>query len=624
MIKQNDGCPASQSTATTSSIDASTQTIGELLSELKIQSDSLHRTQAELKAARDIFNEFYDSVPVSYLTLDLDGLIVMSNYAASELLGVNRENLWHTPFVQFIADADHGKWTKFFLGVLRNDQPKSCDFQLQRFDGSIVYALIDTQVQHGNNIHSVRITVSDFTEKMQVEARLHESELKLRVIFEGALDGILLVNAITRRFVSGNPAICRMLGYSAAELTQLEIADVHRSEDLPRISEQFEKHMRGEAKLAEDIPFKRCDGSVFYADITSAPVLLNGNTYLVGIIRDITERKQMDEFRCVSALKYELLFESSRDALMILEPPSWRFTAANEATLHLFGATSVAEFTSLGPWDISPEVQPDGCISSSKAQKMISIAMSEGAYLFEWEHQRLNGKVFAAEVLLTRMQSGDELFLQATVRDITERKQAEREHIEAQILADNEKKFRQLAFYDALTLLPNRRLLNDRLAQARAASKRSNKYCALMFVDLDNFKPLNDRHGHDVGDLLLIEVAHRVTCCLREMDTVARFGGDEFVVLLSELDVDYAQSMEQARIVAEKIRMALAESYRFDMLLDGDSDPIEHRCTSSIGLVVFINHENTPEEILKWADMAMYQAKENGRNRVKFFDPNEV
>jgi diguanylate cyclase (GGDEF)-like protein len=139
---------------------------------------------------------------------------------------------------------------------------------------------------------------------------------------------------------------------------------------------------------------------------------------------------------------------------------------------------------------------------------------------------------------------------------------------------------------------------------------------------LDNFKLLNDRHGHDMGDLLLIEVAHRVTRCLREMDTVARFGGDEFVVLLSELDVDYAQSMEPARIVAEKIRMTLAESYRFDMLLDGDSDPIEHRCTSSIGLVLFINHENTTVEILKWADMAMYQAKENGRNRVQFFDPN--
>ena len=591
MIKKNDGTPESSPSAMTASIDQTTLTSSKLLNELHMQSEIFKRIQVELKVARDNFRELYDSAPVSYLTVDFDGFILMNNFAASELLGLNRENLLHTPFSQFVAVADRDKWKRFFLGALRNDQQKCCDIKLQRFDSSIFYALIDTQMQHETNGNSVRITVNDFTEKLRVETMLYESELKLRVIFEGALDGILLVDANTKRFISGNPAICRMLGYSAEELAQMEIADIHRPQDLPRINEQFEKHLRGEAQLAEDIPFKRQDGSVFYADITSAPVAVGGRAYLVGIIRDITERKQVDELRRVSALKYELLFESSRDALMILEPPLWKFTAANEATLQLFGATSVAEFTSLGPWDISPVMQPDGCISSVKAQKMIGTAMNDGSNLFEWEHQRLNGKPFAAEVLLTRMQLGDELFLQATVRDITERKQAEREHVEAQILTENEKKFRQLAFYDALTLLPNRRLLND-------------------------------RHGHDMGDLLLIEVAHRVTRCLREMDTVARFGGDEFVVLLSELDVDYAQSMEQARIVAEKIRMTLAESYRFDMLLDGDSYPIEHRCTSSIGLVLFINHENTTVEILKWADMAMYQAKENGRNRVQFFDPN--
>ena len=181
-----------------------------------------------------------------------------------------------------------------------------------------------------------------------------------------------------------------------------------------------------------------------------------------------------------------------------------------------------------------------------------------------------------------------------------------------------EEEIRKLAFYDALTELPNRRLLGDRLDHAMAASKRTGRYGALMFVDLDNFKPLNDRHGHNMGDLLLIEVAHRITGCLREMDTVARFGGDEFVVLLGELDESRHESILQAGVVAEKIRAALAETYR---LIMPEVGILQHHCTSSIGVTLFSNHEESATEILKHADMAMYQAKAAGRNIVRFFQP---
>ena len=188
-------------------------------------------------------------------------------------------------------------------------------------------------------------------------------------------------------------------------------------------------------------------------------------------------------------------------------------------------------------------------------------------------------------------------------------------------LRESENQIRSFAFYDALTQLANRRLLNDRLGQAMAASKRSERYGAVIFLDLDNFKPLNDMHGHDVGDLLLIEVAHRITRCVREMDTVARFGGDEFVVMLSELDADKELSVAQAGIVAEKIRVILAEPYLLTRKQEGNAETtVEHHCTSSLGVVLFINHEASQEEILKWADMAMYQAKENGRNLVHFFE----
>jgi diguanylate cyclase (GGDEF)-like protein len=145
-----------------------------------------------------------------------------------------------------------------------------------------------------------------------------------------------------------------------------------------------------------------------------------------------------------------------------------------------------------------------------------------------------------------------------------------------------------------------------------------------MFLDLDNFKPLNDTHGHVVGDLLLIEVARRLRSCVRQMDTVARFGGDEFIVMLSELDTDKGESTSQARAVAEKIRIRLAEPYALDISREGHAKAtVEHHCTVSIGVALFINHEANEDDVLKWADIAMYAAKDAGRNVIRFFEQDD-
>lgn len=192
-------------------------------------------------------------------------------------------------------------------------------------------------------------------------------------------------------------------------------------------------------------------------------------------------------------------------------------------------------------------------------------------------------------------------------RDITLRKKAEEE-------------IRELAFYDSLTSLPNRRLLSDRLFQAQIVSKRSGYYGAVLFMDLDNFKPLNDTYGHTIGDLLLIQVAQRIRSCLRESDTVARFGGDEFIVLLSELSEDKNASIDQAMVIAEKIRHSLAHPYFLKIPSNTIEEKIvEHHCSASIGCTLFFNHEATQDEIFNQADSAMYTAKENGRNRVHFY-----
>ena len=183
-----------------------------------------------------------------------------------------------------------------------------------------------------------------------------------------------------------------------------------------------------------------------------------------------------------------------------------------------------------------------------------------------------------------------------------------------------EEQVRQLAFFDPLTQLANRRLFLDRLKNAISACRRSNSFGAVLFLDLDNFKPLNDTCGHDAGDLLLIEAANRLRSCVRDSDSVGRFGGDEFVVILATLSSDRERSLEQAGIVAEKIRLRLAAPFVLECR-SGHAQPagVEHHCTASIGLTLF-SEGDIVENVLRQADIAMYQAKEDGGNTVRCFD----
>ncbi|MEI7456247.1 MAG: PAS domain S-box protein [Nitrosomonadales bacterium] len=266
--------------------------------------------------------------------------------------------------------------------------------------------------------HLLGISV-DITERERAANRLSESEEKMRAIVDGALDGIVLLDPDSLRFTSANPAFCKMTGYSQQVMDQLSVRDIHRAEDLPWVAEQLVRHVKGEQVISTDIPVKRQDGQVVFVDIKSAPVVLGGKLYLVGIFRDITERRLADAQLKMSARRHQILFEHSRDALMTLSVPALDFTSANAATLSLFAANSLDEFIALKPWDVSPEHQPDGTLSSDKARQWMQRALESGLCSFEWQHRRLDGTLFTADVLLTRMQLGEELILQATVRDIT-------------------------------------------------------------------------------------------------------------------------------------------------------------------------------------------------------------
>lgn len=215
---------------------------------------------------------------------------------------------------------------------------------------------------------------------------------------------------------------------------------------------------------------------------------------------------------------------------------------------------------------------------------------------------RKNGEIYPEWLTITAVVGKDGKITNyiCAFFDITERKQAE-------------EKIHNLAFYDPLCQLPNRRLLFDRLHQAVTTSARNQTCACLLFIDLDNFKILNDTRGHDIGDLLLIEVGQRLQTCIRESDTLARLGGDEFVVLLEDLSEDRAQAAVQAREVGEKVLKAINQPY---LLKD-----IEQYSSASIGISLFANYRQNLDDLLKQADTAMYAAKKAGRNTLRFFDP---
>jgi diguanylate cyclase (GGDEF)-like protein/PAS domain S-box-containing protein len=278
-------------------------------------------------------------------------------------------------------------------------------------------------------------------------------------------------------------------------------------------------------------------------------------------------------------------------------------TDANNVILRVNQAfTDVSGYAAEEVVGKTPELLRSGLHEADFYATLWNSIQSSDSWQGEIWDRRKSGEVYPAWCTITAVRDKNGLITHhvSVHADITQRKAAEEEIF-------------QLAFYDQLTRLPNRRLLLDRLQQALASSTRSDCHGALLFIDLDNFKTLNDTLGHDTGDLLLKAVATRLTTCVREGDTVARLGGDEFVVMLEDLNASAEAAAAQAQIVGEKILTALNQIYR---LAD-----YEHHSTPSIGITLFADHHDTIDELLKRADLAMYQAKAVGRNTLRFFDP---
>jgi diguanylate cyclase (GGDEF)-like protein/PAS domain S-box-containing protein len=307
----------------------------------------------------------------------------------------------------------------------------------------------------------------------------------------------------------------------------------------------------------------------------------------------ITERAQAQSALRAREERFELLFNRASEGILIMLPTG-AIVAANESFARMHGyRPHEMETLSLRELD-TPDTLP---LLPGRLKRILA-----GETLtFEVEHYHKDGHIVPLEVTSSLIVSNGESLIQAFHRDITERKLAEA-------------RINNLAFYDPLTNLPNRRLLMDRLAQACNAGARHQQMSALLFIDLDNFKTLNDTLGHHQGDILLTQVAQRLSGCVREGDTVARLGSDEFVVILEDLSRNEIEAATQTKTISEKILTTLNQDHQLDHCA--------YHGSCSIGITLFGGRrQESNEEPLKRAELAMYEAKAVGRNAMRFFDP---
>lgn len=331
---------------------------------------------------------------------------------------------------------------------------------------------------------------------------------------------------------------------------------------------------------------------------------------LVLIVLDAYNQRLQQQTRAESALtaseaRYRTLIEWTPEPILVHSYGS--IVYVNPAAVRLFGAPDAATLMRRNTTEL---VHPSA--RAEQTARMNSIYRGERIEpVASSKFLRFDGSAIDVEVQGTAIDFDGKPCIHVLIRDISARKQTE-------------ELVHQLAYYDSLTSLANRLLLRDRLTQSMLAGKRSGRYGAMLFMDLDNFKPVNDRYGHGVGDTLLIEVSRRLESVVRETDTVARFGGDEFVVLLHDLSHDQAQARSQAGLLAEKCRRLLAQPYSLHVsattAAPNSTGHVEHHCAASIGVALFLGTAQSEDEVIKRADLAMYQAKFEGRNCICFDD----
>ena len=431
----------------------------------------------------------------------------------------------------------------------------------------------------------------------QAHVELEESRDHYVDLYEFAPVGYLTLSRIGL-IEQVNLTGAALLGEDRKRLLGRRFAHFIQSEDCGRWERLFLTAMQQGQSSNCELALLRADASSLEVRLDWRYLAQVGKEPMLRIsLADVSERKHAEEELRIAAIAFE-----SRNAMLVTNARGV-IMRVNQAFTRLTG------FSAGDVLGKTPAVFHSGRQEPPFYQALWAILEREKSWQGEIWNQRMNGKIVADWLNISAVTAPDGRVTHyvGSYSQITQNSEAEAE-------------IHRLAYYDPLTHLPNRRLLMDRLAQALTCSQRSGRYGALLFLDLDNFKTLNDTRGHVVGDLLLAEVAKRLLLSVREADTISRLGdiisrlgGDEFVVVLEELSNDVADAAAQSRQVGEKLRAALSSPYE----LQGRP----FHCTTSLGITLFRGHGESIESLLKQADLALYHAKGAGRNCLHFFDP---
>ena len=569
--------------------------------ELEMQNEELRRKQVELDESLTRYVDFYDLAPVGYCTVTEKGLIKEVNLAASTLLNIPRKQLVQQPSTRFIFNDDQDIYYKFRRQLTDADGPLSLELRLRKQDGAPFWAHMEVaKARGGDGSSEMRMVIKDITERKNIEASLKTSEMRYRTLIEWLPEPVV-VHA-NGEILYVNPAAIEMFGATcASDLTGTPVLDlVHpdfRKLVSKRVTEKVE-HGQNTPRLEQKL-LKR-DGTAIDVEVQGTQIYYDGKPAVHAVMRDITERKKSQAVLRLSAN----VFSHVREGIAV--------TDANATIIDVNPAfTRITGYSREEALGQNPRILQSGRQNKDFYLAMWRDLLADGQWSGEIWNKRKNGEIYPELLNITAVKDaqGNTFQYVGMFADISERKHSE------EIV-------RQLAYYDPLTGLANRLLFNDRVTQAMLASKRTGHHGALLLLDLDNFKSLNDTYGHGAGDLLLMEVAMRLKTCVREVDAVGRLGGDEFVVLLKDLAQDEVTAKEQVVVLAEKIRGLLAVPYVLTLAADAGrvQQPIEHHCTASLGVALFLGTAVSREDCIKHADIAMYQAKNAGRDTVCFFD----
>jgi diguanylate cyclase (GGDEF)-like protein/PAS domain S-box-containing protein len=430
-------------------------------------------------------------------------------------------------------------------------------------------------------------TLSDISERKAAESKLR----MLSTAIEQSPTSVVITN-LDAMIEYVNPCFTEATGYSLAEAVGKNPRVLQSGLTDASVYQDMWKTLTGGHAWVGELINKRKNGELYFEEAYISPVKdINGEvSHYVAVKVDITARKLAEDNLRIAAAVFQ-----SQEGMMVAD--------ANSVILRVNNAfTRITGYSADEVIGSTPKVLSSGMHDKVFYDAMWDALHRSGTWEGEVWNRRKNGEAYLERLIITAVRNDDGKVTNyvATITDITSSKEASDE-------------IHHLAFYDPLTQLPNRRLLLDRLKQALAVGARTGRYGALLFLDLDHFKTLNDTLGHDIGDQLLKQVSVRLSECVRKVDTVARLGGDEFVVLLENLSSKSVDAAAQAKIIATKIQAALSRPF-----IIGSH---EHHSTGSVGATLFVDQEQTGvEAILKQADIAMYQAKDSGRNAIRFFD----